>query len=101
FGPVGRPPSAGERLKHVRQGLKMQQLELAKLLGVTQAAVSMAEAGKRPKMAQRLLEKARRIIPEAASVPPLGSPNEIALTVSETDAPASEPDEAEEPENVK
>jgi predicted transcriptional regulator len=47
--------------------LKLQQLELAKKLGVTQAAVSMAEAGKRPKMAQRLLEMARRIVPETES----------------------------------
>src|SRR6185295_7706343 len=52
----GRPPGAGELLKQVRNGLKLQQLELAKKLGVTQAAVSMAEAGKRPKMALRLLE---------------------------------------------
>src|SRR5207248_2487375 len=46
----GRPPSAGELLKIVRQALKLQQLELARKLGVTQAAVSMAEAGKRPRM---------------------------------------------------
>ncbi len=65
FEPGGRPPGAGERLKQIRSDLKMQQLELAKKLGVTQAAVSMAEAGKRPKMAQRLLEMARRIIPDA------------------------------------
>src|SRR5579862_6627221 len=66
FEPGGRPPGAGELLKQVRRGLKMQQLELARKLGVTQAAVSMAEAGKRPKMAQRLLEMARRIVPENA-----------------------------------
>ena len=65
FEPGGRPPGAGERLKQVRIALKMQQLELAKKLGVTQAAVSMAEAGKRPKMAQRLLELARRIVPDS------------------------------------
>ena len=68
FEPGGRPPGAGERLKQVRIALKMQQLELAKKLGVTQAAVSMAEAGKRPKMAQRLLELARRIVPDSAPV---------------------------------
>ncbi len=61
----GRPPGAGELLKQVRKGLKLQQLELAQKLGVTQAAVSMAEAGKRPKMAERLLELARRIVPVA------------------------------------
>jgi DNA-binding XRE family transcriptional regulator len=65
FEPGGRPPGAGDLLKQVRNGLRMQQLELAKKLGVTQAAVSMAEAGKRPKMAQRLLEMARRIVPES------------------------------------
>jgi DNA-binding XRE family transcriptional regulator len=68
FEPGGRPPGAGERLKQVRLALKMQQLELAKKLGVTQAAVSMAEAGKRPKMAQRLLEMARRIVPDSEPV---------------------------------
>ena len=57
----GRPPEASELLKKVRQSLKLQQSELARRLGVTQAAVSMAEAGKRPKMAQRLLEAARRL----------------------------------------
>ena len=36
---------------------------LAAKLGVTQAAVSMAEAGKRPRMAQRLFEAARRLTP--------------------------------------
>ena len=68
FEPGGRPPGAGERLKQVRLALKLQQLELAKKLGVTQAAVSMAEAGKRPKMAQRLLEMARRIVPDSEPV---------------------------------
>ncbi len=68
FDPSGRPPEAGELLKQVRTGLKLQQLELARKLGVTQAAVSMAEAGKRPKMAKRLLEMARRIVPDAAPV---------------------------------
>jgi DNA-binding XRE family transcriptional regulator len=57
----GRPPEASELLKKVRITLKLQQAELAKRLGVTQAAVSMAEAGKRPKMAQRLLDMARRL----------------------------------------
>lgn len=59
----GRPPGAGELLKQVRKALKLQQYELAAKIGVTQAAVSMAEAGKRPKMAERLLELARRIVP--------------------------------------
>lgn len=61
FDPGGRPPPAGELLKQVRMSLNLQQLELAKKLGVTQAAVSMAESGKRPKMAGRLLGLARRI----------------------------------------
>ena len=59
----GQPPGAAELLKHVRRELGLQQAELARRLGVTQAAVSMAEAGKRPRMAERLLEKARRLPP--------------------------------------
>jgi DNA-binding XRE family transcriptional regulator len=57
----GRPPEAGELLKRVRLALGMQQAELASKLGVTQAAISFAEKGKRPRMAQRLLELARRL----------------------------------------
>jgi hypothetical protein len=60
----GRPPEAAELLKRLRQSLGLQQSELARRLGVTQAAVSMAEAGKRPRMAQRLLEQTRRMPPE-------------------------------------
>ena len=60
----GLPPDAGALLKQVRLSLKLQQSELANRLGITQAAISMAEAGKRPHMAERLLEKARRIVPE-------------------------------------
>ena len=59
----GNPPGAAELLRHVRRELGLQQAELARRLGVTQAAVSMAEAGKRPRMAERLLEKARRLPP--------------------------------------
>ena len=57
----GRPPGAAELLRGVRKSLKLQQSELARKLGVTQAAVSMAEAGKRPHMAARFLEMARRL----------------------------------------
>ncbi|HYG74109.1 MAG TPA: helix-turn-helix transcriptional regulator [Planctomycetota bacterium] len=57
----GRPPEPGELLRKVRQSLGLQQAELAKKLNVTQAAISMAEAGKRPRMAKRLLEAARRL----------------------------------------
>jgi len=59
----GEPPGPAELLKHVRREMGLQQAELARRLGVTQAAVSMAEAGKRPRMAARLLEKARRLPP--------------------------------------
>ena len=59
----GEPLSDAEKLKFVRREMGLQQAELAKRLGVTQAAVSMAEAGKRPRMAARLLEKARRLPP--------------------------------------
>jgi hypothetical protein len=62
----GHPPGAAELLRHVRRELGLQQAELARRLGVTQAAVSMAEAGKRPRMAERLLEKARRLPPGEA-----------------------------------
>ncbi|HEY3321957.1 MAG TPA: helix-turn-helix transcriptional regulator [Planctomycetota bacterium] len=61
---TGRPPEPGELLKQVRQSLRMQQSELAKRLNVTQAAISMAESGLRPKMAQRLLELTRRLAPQ-------------------------------------
>jgi DNA-binding XRE family transcriptional regulator len=64
---TGRPPDAPDLLKNLRHILKLQQAELAKKLGVTQAAVSMAEAGKRPKMALRLLEMARRLKSEPKS----------------------------------
>ena len=64
----GRPPTSGELLRQVRTGMKMQQSELARRLDVTQAAISMAEAGKRPKMAKRLLEMARRLMPENAPI---------------------------------
>jgi hypothetical protein len=57
----GRPPEAAELLKRLRQSMGLQQAELARRLGVTQAAVSMAESGKRPRMAQRLLEQTRRL----------------------------------------
>jgi len=59
----GRPPEPGELLRTVRQSLGLQQSELAKRLSVTQAAISMAEVGKRPRMAKRLLDAARRLNP--------------------------------------
>lgn len=59
----GPPPHAGELLKQVRIKLGLSQGQLAKRLNVTQAAVSMAEAGRRPHMAQRLFELARRLAP--------------------------------------
>lgn len=62
---TGRPPEAHELLKKVRQSMGMQQAELARRLNVTQAAISMAEGGKRPRMAKRLLDAARRLVPEA------------------------------------
>ncbi|MGD0088668.1 MAG: helix-turn-helix transcriptional regulator [Planctomycetota bacterium] len=55
------PPDASEMLKLVRQALNLSQAKLAQRLNVTQAAVSMAEMGKRPRMARRLLEAARRL----------------------------------------
>ncbi|MCZ7649533.1 MAG: helix-turn-helix domain-containing protein [Planctomycetota bacterium] len=65
FEAEGPPPHAGELLKQVRVKLGLSQGKLAKELKVTQAAVSMAEAGKRPQMAERLYEQARRLRPEA------------------------------------
>jgi len=61
LGVPGRPPSAAEVLKCVRKALGLSQAALAQRLSVTQAAVSMAEMGKRPRMAKRLLEAARRL----------------------------------------
>jgi DNA-binding XRE family transcriptional regulator len=60
----GPPPHAGELLKEVRAKLGLSQGQLARRLGFTQAAISMAEAGKRPQMAQRLFEAARRLRPD-------------------------------------
>lgn len=60
----GHPPAAAELLRNVRLSLKLQQAELARRLGITQAAVSMAESGRRPRMAARLLDRARRLQPE-------------------------------------
>jgi DNA-binding XRE family transcriptional regulator len=57
----GRPPSAGETLRSVRTNMGLNQAELAARLSCTQAAVSMAEKGIRPRMAERLLELARRL----------------------------------------
>jgi DNA-binding XRE family transcriptional regulator len=57
----GRPPSAGEKLKALRANMGLNQAELAARLDCTQAAVSMAEKGVRPRMAERLLELARRL----------------------------------------
>lgn len=64
FEASGPPPTAAELLKQVRGKLGLSQGQLAKRLSVTQAAISMAEAGKRPHMAERLLEAARRLQPE-------------------------------------
>ena len=60
---TGAPPDAGQLLRQVRNSLNLQQAELARRLNVTQAAVSMAESGKRPRMAERLLQAARRLPP--------------------------------------
>ncbi|MBE7467464.1 MAG: helix-turn-helix domain-containing protein [Planctomycetes bacterium] len=57
----GPPPHEGELLREVRNKLGLSQGQLAKKLNVTQAAISMAEAGKRPHMARRLFEEARRL----------------------------------------
>ncbi|MCW8133562.1 MAG: helix-turn-helix transcriptional regulator [Planctomycetota bacterium] len=63
FEPGGPPPTAAETLKQTRTKLGLSQGQLARRLGVTQAAISMAEAGKRPQMAERLLDAARRLQP--------------------------------------
>jgi ribosome-binding protein aMBF1 (putative translation factor) len=62
----GAPPAVHEVLREVRSKLKLSQTQLARKLGVTQAAISMAERGRRPQMAQRLLAAARRL-PETPS----------------------------------
>jgi len=51
----------GELLRMERERVGLSQGELAKTLGYTQAAISMAEAGKRPKMARKLLAAARQL----------------------------------------
>jgi DNA-binding transcriptional regulator YiaG len=61
---IGPPPHEGQLLRIVRKKLGMSQGELAAALDVTQAAVSMAESGKRPNMAERLFQRARRLIPK-------------------------------------
>ena len=61
FGPEGPPPHPGQLLRQVREKLGLSQGRIAKRLEVTQAAISMAEAGKRPHMASRLLDAARRL----------------------------------------
>jgi hypothetical protein len=53
----------GEVLRLLRERLGLSQGQLARTLGYTQAAISMAEAGKRPKMAGKILEAARRLRP--------------------------------------
>ena len=53
----------------MRKALKLSQAELAERLKVTQAAISMAEKGKRPRMAQRLFEAARRLTTTDAKEP--------------------------------
>jgi hypothetical protein len=57
----------GEVLRLLRERLGLSQGQLARTLGYTQAAISMAEAGKRPKMAGKILEAARRLRPGGAS----------------------------------
>jgi len=52
---------SGELLRLERERLGLSQGELARTLGYTQAAISMAEAGKRPKMAVKLLNAARQL----------------------------------------
>jgi len=61
MGLEGPPPHLGQLLRQVREKLGLSQGQLAKRLDVTQAAISMAEAGKRPQMARRLLDAARRL----------------------------------------
>ncbi|MBI3829834.1 MAG: helix-turn-helix transcriptional regulator [Planctomycetes bacterium] len=57
----GPPPTSAALLKQARTKLGLSQGQLAGRLGVTQAAISMAEAGKRPRMAERLLDATRRL----------------------------------------
>jgi hypothetical protein len=71
----GAPPHAGELLRQVRVKLGLSQSQLARMLGYTQAAISMAEAGRRPQMAQRLFEAARRIRPDQQPEPSQGNPS--------------------------
>jgi len=59
----GAPPHTGEMLREIRKKLGFSQLELARALALTQAAISMAESGKRPRMAQQILDAARRLDP--------------------------------------
>lgn len=60
----GPPPTHAAQLKQARTKLGLSQGQLAGRLGVTQAAISMAEAGKRPRMAERLLDATRRLQPQ-------------------------------------
>lgn len=53
----------GEVLRMLRERLGLSQGQLARTLGYTQAAISMAEAGKRPRMTRKIIEAARRIRP--------------------------------------
>jgi hypothetical protein len=62
--PGGAPPTAAELLRQVRVKLGLSQKQLARRLSITQAAVSMAEAGRRPRMAARLLAETRRLRPD-------------------------------------
>jgi DNA-binding XRE family transcriptional regulator len=55
--------SEGEMLRLLRERLGLSQGQLARTLGYTQAAISMAEAGKRPRMAKKIIEAARQIKP--------------------------------------
>jgi hypothetical protein len=71
----GAPPHAGELLRQVRVKLALSQSQLARMLGYTQAAISMAEAGRRPQMARRLFEAARRIRPDPQPEPFQGKPS--------------------------
>jgi transcriptional regulator with XRE-family HTH domain len=59
----------------VRVKLGLSQSQLARMLGYTQAAISMAEAGRRPQMARRLFEAARRIRPDLQPEPSQGNPS--------------------------
>lgn len=56
-------------LKAWRSRRHMSQCELARILGVTQAAVSMAENGLRPIMAANFLQKLQHIT--STSIPPV------------------------------